>query len=88
MSLTFVFSQGKPCCKNNVCKGKVSCKFNQASIDTDKDAEGKLTAKISNEDQKFLKCNTADSSKCVKSGIKKPWWKFWVKKKNCCNTKV
>ena len=37
MSLTLVFSQGKPCCKNKSGKGKVACKFNRANIDVNKD---------------------------------------------------
>ena len=87
ISLTLVFSQGKPCCKNKTCKGKISCKFNQAAIGTDKDAAGELTAETTDGNQKSLESKVG-SSKCDKRCTNKPWWKFWVKKKNCCNTKV
>ena len=92
MSLTLVFSQGKPCCKNKAGKGKVSCKFNQATIDAAKD--GIVTDKLTQtQGNTVVQCpnsaniNFADQKKC--NGCKSaPWWKFWVKKKQCCNTKV
>ena len=37
ISFSLAFSQGKLCCKNKASKGKVSCKFNQANIDVNKD---------------------------------------------------
>ena len=37
MSVTLIFSQGKPCCKNKAGKGKVSCKFNKANIEANKE---------------------------------------------------
>lgn len=89
VSFSLSFTQGKPCCKSKSAKGKVSCKIDQANIDLNNDgtisaeeirvAEEKgiiysKTATISNEKQ----CNG-----CPKNS---PWWKFWAKKKDCCNT--
>ena len=37
MSITLIFTQGKPCCKNKEDKGKVACKFNRANIEVDKE---------------------------------------------------
>ena len=89
MSLTLVFSQGKPCCKNKSGKGKVACKFNQANIDVNKDgtviedgtqivAAG-VQCPLSAQNSSINKNNCTN---CAKS----PWWKFWEKKKGCCNT--
>ena len=103
MSLTLVFSQGKPCCKNKSGKGKVSCKFNRAKIDVNKD--GITTDDVVQTTEKAgvqcpnksgctgCKCsknvttNSADQKKCDSCANSK-WWKFWEKKKNCCNTKT
>ena len=103
MSLTLVFSQGKPCCKNKSGKGKVSCKFNRAKIDVNKegittDDEVQTTEKAGVQCPNKLGCtgckcsknvttNAADQKKCASCANAK-WWKFWAKKKNCCNTKT
>ena len=101
MSLTFVFSQGKPCCKNKVCKGKVSCKFNQAKIDTKGDGamvtDGSLVTSNpvvqcpNKPGCTGCKCskNVATNSinqKICDSCANAKWWQFWMKKKNCCRT--
>ena len=92
MSVTMVFSQGKPCCKNKAGKGKVSCKFNQANIDTKNDGvitdEGAQTKENTGvKCQNSANINSIDQKKC--NGCKNaPWWKFWAKKKNCCSTKA
>ena len=90
MSFTMVFPQGKPCCKNNANKGKVSCKFNQANIDIKNNGdvmdEGVQTTENANvQGQNSANVNSAKCSGCKKSA---KWWKFWAKKKSCCNTKV
>ena len=104
MSFTLVFSQGKkPCCKNKSGKSKVSCKFNQAKIDAESNdieaIEGSLVPsnaimQCPNKPgctgckcSKNVTTNSTDQKKC--SGCKSsPWWKFWAKKNNCCNTKI
>ena len=102
MSLTLVFSQGKPCCKNKSGKGKISCKFNQAKIDS-KDAGAVTDGGIQVTSNIGLQCphksgcagcncsknvmtNSTDQKKCASCANTK-WWKFWAKKKNCCSTK-
>ncbi len=100
MSLTLVFSQGKPCCKNKSGKGKVSCKFNQANVDTKNDGtvidgDSQLThncgVQCSNKSgctcSKSVTTNATEQKKCA-SCTNVKWWKFWAKKKNCCNTKT
>ena len=92
MSFTLVFSQGKPCCKNKTNKGKVTCKFNQANIDVNKDGiitaeETQAAGKVGVQCPNSVNINSSGRKNC--SGCKSsPWWKFWAKKKNCCNTKV
>ena len=102
MSLTLVFSQGKPCCKNKSGKGKVSCKFNRAKIDENKD--GIITADVVQTTEKAgvqcpnkpgctgCKCSknvmTNSTNQQCDSCANAKWWKFWAKKKNCCNTKT
>ena len=95
MSVTLVFSQGKPCCKNKTGKGKVSCKFNQANIDvkndngviTDKGTQTTENASVQCPNNANINSAVANPLKC--SGCKSaPWWKFWAKNKNCCNIKV
>ena len=87
ISFSLAFSQGKPCCKNKSGKGKVSCKFNQANIDTNKDgiisvAEAKSTEKAGVQCQHGSDISSLDQKQC--SGCKtSPWWKFWAKKKSC-----
>ena len=91
MSLTLVFSQGKPCCKNKAGKGKVTCKFNQANVEANNDGtvtetgvQVKTTAGVqcplSAQNISFNKKNCTNCSNA-------PWWKFWSKKKSCCNAK-
>ena len=102
MSLTLVFSQGKPCCKNKSGKGKVSCKFNRAKIDVNKD--GIITTDVVQTTEKAgvqcpnkpgctgCKCSknvtTNSTDQQYDSCANAKWWKFWAKKKNCCNTKT
>ena len=88
ISFSLALAQGKPCCKN-----KIACKFNQTNIDVNKDGI------ISDEEAQYaeksgIQCpnsaninSSGQQKKC--SGCKiTPWWKFWAKKKNCCNTKI
>ena len=92
ISFSLAFSQGKPCCKNKAGKGKVSCKFNRANIDVNKD--GIISEEeVQVAEKSEVKCayssdvNSLDQKKC--SGCKTaPWWKFWATKKNCCNTQT
>ena len=92
MSFTLVFPQGKPCCKNKAGKGKVSCKFNQANIDANKDGiitdeETQTAGKVGVQCPNSANINSENQKKC--SGCQNAsWWKFWAKKKNCCNIKV
>ena len=89
MSLTLVFSQGKSCCKNKSGKGKVACKLNQTNIDVNKDgaviedgtqiAVAGVQCPLSAQNSSINKNNCTN---CAKSS----WWKFWGKKKGCCNT--
>tara|TARA_B100000929_G_scaffold193128_1_gene153089 strand:- start:46 stop:405 length:360 start_codon:yes stop_codon:yes gene_type:complete len=88
ISITLAFSANKPCCNKKAGKSKTSCKFNQASIEDNKDFKKELASESINGDQKSFKCNTAnENSQC--STIKtKPWWKFWAKKStNACPCK-
>jgi len=86
MSLTLVFSQGKPCCKNKTGKEKVSCRFNQANIEVKNDAvvTDKRTDTTGNAGVQYPRANT-NSINQKKYGCcaNAPWWKFWAKKKNC-----
>ena len=103
MSFTLVFSQGKSCCKNKSGKGKVSCKFNRAKIDVNKDGITS-TDVVQTTEKAGIQCpnkpgctgckcsknittSSADQKKCASCANAK-WWKFWEKKKNCCNTKT
>ena len=89
ISLTLVFSQGKPCCKNKVGKSKVSCKFNQANIDATSDGaianDGTLLT--INSGIQCLRSNNNNVTNAIKCSncTNSPWWKFWSKKKDCCN---
>ena len=91
MSLTLVYSQGKPCCKNKAGKGKVACKFSQANVDANNDgtvteagSQVKTTAVV----QCPLSAQniSIDKKNCTNCS-NYPWWKFWAKKKSCCNAK-
>ena len=91
MSLTLVYSQGKPCCKNKAGKGKVSCKFSQANVDANNG--GTVTeagSQIRTTD--VVQCplgtqNISIAKKNCTNCSNSPWWKFWEKKKSCCNAK-
>ena len=103
MSFALVFSQGKPCCKNKSGKGKLSCKINHAQIDAkgigDKVTDGALITSNAGfqcpnkAGCKGCKCsksavtNAANQKKCDSCANNVKWWKFWIKKKNCCNIK-
>ena len=82
VSVSLVFSQGKPCCKNKAGKAKVSCKLNTANISTEKDG-ALLDGQIETLDGSVKKCSSSnsasfDSANC--NGCKKTsWWKFWAK---------
>ena len=88
MSIALVFTQGKPCCKNKEGKGKVSCKFNKANIEANKEINVGDKIQLSNTSTKYAldgkstSINKKGCSNCTKA----PWWKFWGKKKGCCNT--
>ena len=89
MSLTLVFSQGKPCCKNKSYKGKVACKFNRANIDLNKDgtvAEDGTQIAVAGIQCPLNVQNTSINKKNCTNCAKSAWWKFWGKKKGCCNT--
>ena len=101
ISISLVFSQGKPCCKNKSGKGKHSCKINPAQIDTKSNSneitDGSLVVKNaglqckSKAGCKGCKCSkstlpAANQKKCD-SCTNVKWWQFWVKKKGCCSTK-
>ena len=88
MSITLVFTQGKPCCKNKKSKGKVSCKFNKANIEANKEINAGDKIQLSNTSTKYALDgkNTSIDKKGCSSCTKAPWWKIWEKKKGCCNT--
>ena len=84
ISITLIFTQGKPCCKNKEAKGKVSCKFNKANKEINVADEIQLT-------NTSPRCtlnskNTSIDKKGCSNCTPAPWWKFWEKKKECCNT--
>ena len=92
-SLSLAFTQGKACCKNKSKKNKVACNINKATIDINNDGS------ISKEEIKIndasdlgspieSNCSSKKVNSCCNDSTKKPWWKFWKNKKNCCNSKV
>ncbi|MBC8255871.1 MAG: hypothetical protein H8E85_01010 [Candidatus Marinimicrobia bacterium] len=88
-SLAIVFSQGKPCCKNKAGKGNVACKYNQANIDQNKEgiSEG-VDSQVQNAGVQCphsAQSTSVDKQNCP-NHASAPWWKFWGKKKGCCNT--
>ena len=87
LSITFIFSQGKPCCKNKEGKGKVSCKFNKANIEANKEINVANEIQSSNTSKpcKLDTKNTSIDKKSCPNCTKAPWWKIWGKKKGCCN---
>ena len=88
MSVTLIFSQGKPCCKNKAGKGKVSCKLNKANIESNKEinvADEVQASNISTPCSFDTKNNSIEKKSCSNC-TKAPWWKIWAKKKGCCNT--
>tara|TARA_B110000438_G_scaffold247867_1_gene250240 strand:- start:1193 stop:1480 length:288 start_codon:yes stop_codon:yes gene_type:complete len=82
LSCTFIFSQEKTCCKNKAGKGKVSCKLNQANIDINNNSNIKSPQQLQIKDGSNV--NLLDNKNC--NGCKKntEWWKFWIKKIDCC----
>ena len=102
MSFALVFSQGKPCCKNKSGKGKLSCKFNQAKIDTKGDGtvviDGSLVTSnavvqcpnksgcVGCKCSNSVVTNSINQKQCDSCANAK-WWQFWIKKKNCCSIK-
>ena len=88
MSITLVFTQGKPCCKNKEGKGKVSCKLNKANIEANKEINVANEIQSSNTSTpcKLDAKNTSIDKKSCSNCTKAPWWKIWEIKKGCCNT--
>ena len=88
MSVTLIFSQGKPCCKNKADKGKVSCKLNKTNIEANKEINVANEIQSSNTSTpcKLDAKNTSIDKKGCSSCTKAPWWKIWGEKKECCNT--
>ena len=87
LSITFIFSQGKPCCKNKEGKGRVSCKFNKANIEANKEINIADEIQLTNTSPRCTldAKNTSIDKKCCSKCTKAPWWKIWGKKKGCCN---
>ena len=77
MSLSLAFSDIKPCC-NNKTDQVVTCKLNHRTIEKAIDVD--LRNETPGGTLKSYKCDTDDGNMCAKGSIKKPWWKFWVKK--------
>ena len=84
MSITLIYTQGKPCCKIKEDKGKVACKFNKANKEINVADEIQLTNTSPRcaLDVKNISIDKKGCSNCTKA----PWWKIWEKKKGCCNT--
>ena len=91
LSISLAFSAGKPCCNKKAGKNTASCKFNQANIDANNDgtvtkagSQVKTTAVV----QCPLSAQniSIDKKNCTNCS-NAPWWKFWSKKKSCCNAK-
>ena len=88
MSVTLLFSQGKPCCKSKAGKGKVSCKLNKTNIEANKEINVANEIQLTNTspqctlDAKNTLIDKTGCSNCTKA----PWWKIWGKKKGCCNS--
>ena len=87
MSVTLIFSQGKPCCKNKAGKGKVSCKLNKANIEVNKEINIADEVQSSNTSTpcKLGAKNTSIDKKSCSNCTRAPWWKIWAKKTGCCN---
>ena len=83
MSISLVFSRGKPCCNKKAGNNTVACKY--AAIGEEKGVAEELTVETVDGKQKSFTCNRAKGSKFAQSCTEKPWWKFWAKKstKNC-----
>ena len=87
LSLTLVYSQGKPCCKNKAKNG-ISCKFKQGNNrieDGSVGIDGNTLLAANTE----IQCPNSTKSTSTKVKIcantkKASWWKFWAKK-GCCN---
>ena len=88
MSVTLIFSQEKPCCKNKAGKGKVSCKFNKSNIEVNKaiNVANEIQSSNTSTQCKLDAKNTSIDKKNCSNYTKTPWWKIWAKKKDCCNT--
>ncbi|MDP6852760.1 MAG: hypothetical protein QF472_02290 [Candidatus Marinimicrobia bacterium] len=80
LSISVVYTQTKPCCKNKAKSG-ITCKNAQANTETAINTE-----EASSSDQVTSKPCSTSKSCCNKTG-KSPWWKFWSKKSDttCCN---
>ena len=87
MSITLIFTQGKPCCKNKEGKGKVACKYNKANIEANKEINVANEIQLTNTSPrcKLDAKNTSIDKKGCSNCAKAPWWKIWEKKKGCCN---
>ena len=90
-SVTLVFSQSKPCCKNKSGNGKVACKTSQSEVELNEqqvqssDGSKLATSELSQCSKGIQKkCNS--ESNCSNSA-NVPWWVFWKKKSDCCKAK-
>ena len=88
ISITLIFTQGKPCCKNKEGKEKVSCKLNKANIEANQKINVADEIQLTNTSPRCTldaKNTSIDKQSCPNC-TKAPWWKIWGKKKGCCNT--
>jgi len=90
IGFSLIFSQGKPCCKSKANKDKVACKFNLTNIDGNKDiiitdGENQVAGKSDEKSAYITDFSSSEQNRCS-SCKTSPWWKFWAKKKDCCNT--
>ena len=91
LSVTLVFSQSKPCCKNKSGNGKVACKLGQSETESNgKQASASDGPELASSE--LVQCSKGIQQKCNnKSNCSNrtniPWWMFWKKKNDCCNAK-
>ena len=88
MSITLIFTQGKPCCKSKTGKEKVSCTLNKANFEENKEINVADEIQSSNTSSrcKLDAKNASIDKKSCSNCTKATWWKIWEKKKGCCNT--
>ena len=85
ISMSLAFSANKKCCNKKSGKNPVTCKFNQATIEENKNFKKELSSEFLDENQANYKCNETKKKNQCSMDSKKPWWKFWAKKSinNC-----